>query len=81
MTAFASQELLVGLIGLALLPIIALRIRRGARDGRLPLYRASITREDGRAKFNVLLALHVLSFVLVAGISADLLFNLGFRSN
>ena len=81
MTAFASQELLVGLIGLALLPLIALRILRGARDGRLPLYRTSIDRRDGRAKFNVLLGLHVLSFVLVAGIPADLLFNLGLRSN
>ena len=81
MTTFASQDFLVGLIGLVLLPIIALRILRGARDGRLPLYRASIDRRDGRAKFNVLLALHILTFVLVAGISADLLFNLGFRSN
>ena len=78
---FASQELLVGLVGLVLLPVIAVRTLRGVREGRLPLYRTFIDRRDGRAKFNVLLALHVLSFVLVAGISADLLFNLGFRSN
>lgn len=75
-----GDEWLVGLVTLALLPLIALRIRRGLRDGRLPLYRTSITRADGAAKFNLLLALHALSFFLIAAISADLLFNLGLRN-
>ena len=75
-----SEDLLVGLIGLALLPMIAWRIVRGVRTGRLPLYRTYTTREEGAGKFNALLALHALSFVLVATIAADLLFGVGFGS-
>jgi hypothetical protein len=70
---------LVGLVGLALLPLIALRLWRGLRDGRLPLYRTYVSREQGPGKFAFLIALHALSLILVAGIAADLLLNLGFR--
>ena len=79
MTTFRSEELLVGLIGLALLPMIAWRIVRGVREGRLPIYRAYLARDEGQAKFNALLAFHALSFLVVAAIAADLLFNLGLR--
>lgn len=75
----AGQDLFVGLLGLALLPLIALRLWRGLRDGRLPLYRTYVSRADARGKFAFLLALHALSLVLVAGIAADLLLNLGIR--
>jgi hypothetical protein len=74
------EDLLVGAIGLILLPLIGWRIVRGVKTGRLPLYRSYTTRDESGAKFNVLLALHALSFVLVALMAADLLFNLGFRS-
>ena len=76
-----GEDLLVGMIALALAPLIALRLWRGVRDGRLPLYRTYVTREagQGQGKFGVLLALHALSLVLVAGIAADLLLNLGIR--
>lgn len=76
----APENLVVGLVALALLPLIALRIGRGLRDGRLPIYRSYLRREDSASKFSVLLAIHVLSFVLVAAVSADLLFNLGLRN-
>lgn len=76
----SGQDLLVGLIGAALLPLIALRIRRGLKEGRLPLYRTYVSRDEAGSKFGLLLALHALSFLLVAGVAADLLFNLGFRS-
>ncbi|HYE29332.1 MAG TPA: hypothetical protein VEA61_14015 [Allosphingosinicella sp.] len=69
----------VGLVGLVLLPLIALRLWRGVRDGRLPLYRTYVSRDEGRGRFALLLGLHALSFVLVACITADLLFNLGLR--
>ena len=75
----ASEELFVGLVCVALLPLIALRIRRGLREGRLPVYRTYLAREESGSRFNVLLALHALSFVLVAAVAADLLFNLGLR--
>lgn len=74
-----SEDLLVGLIGLGLLPLIALRIGRGLRDGRLPLYRTYHSREESEVKFRFLLAAHALSFALVAVMTADLLLGLGFR--
>ncbi len=79
MTTFRSEEMLVGLIGLALLPMIVWRIVRGVREGRLPIYRTYLARDEGQAKFNALLGLHALSFLVVAAIAADLLFNLGLR--
>jgi hypothetical protein len=73
------EDLLVGLFALALVPLIAMRIRRGIREGRVPVYRTYLTREENRAKFNVLLLLHALSLVLIAAVAADLLLGLGFR--
>ena len=74
-----SEDLLVGLIGLGLLPMIAWRIRRGLKEGRLPVYRTYHSRADDAAKFRVLLALHGLSFLVVALITADLLFGLDLK--
>ena len=74
-----SEDLLVGLIGLALLPMIAWRIRRGLREGRLPLYRTYVGRDENGGRFVALLGLHVLSFVVVAIVAADLLLDLGLR--
>ncbi|HYG46757.1 MAG TPA: hypothetical protein VD846_02350 [Allosphingosinicella sp.] len=74
-----SEDLLVGLIAVALLPMIAWRIRRGLREGRLPLYRTYVERAEAGSKFGLLLALHALSFVIVAAIAADLLFQLGLK--
>ena len=79
MTTSPSEEMFVGLVALALVPLILLRIVRGLRDGRLPLYRARVGREIGAARFNLLLTLHVLSLLLVSVIAADLLLNLGLR--
>ena len=79
MNALRAEDLFVGVVALALLPLIGWRIARGLRDGHLPLYRTHVSRDDG-ARFNVLLALHFLSFLMVAAISADLLLNLGLRS-
>jgi len=77
----SPEDLLVGLVCLALLPLIAMRVLRGFRDGRLPLYRTRVAREEAGAKFNLLLVLHALSFLLVAVIAADLLLDLGIRSS
>ena len=74
-----SEDIFVGLVALALLPLIAMRIARGLREGRLPVYRTYLERGESEAKFKVLLALHALSFVVVAVLAADLLFGLGLR--
>ena len=79
MTTFRSEDLLVGLVAVALIPLIGLRIARGLRTGRLPLYRSYFERESGRAKFNFLLALHAMSLIVIAVVAADLLLNLGMR--
>jgi hypothetical protein len=75
----SGEDLLVGLIAAALLPLIALRVRRGLKEGRLPLYRTYVGRGEAGSKFGLLLALHALSFVVVALIAADLLFQLGLK--
>jgi len=74
-----SEDILVGLLALALLPLIGWRIVRGLRDGRLPLYRTYLVREEDKAKFAVLLGLHGLSFILIGAVAADLLLGLGLR--
>ena len=56
-----------------------MRIVRGVRTGRLPLYRTYFERESGPAKFNFLLALHAISMIAIMAVAADLLFNLGLR--
>jgi hypothetical protein len=76
---FAGENVLVGLVALALLPLIGLRIWRGLRDGRLPVYRTYRSRAESAAKFNVLLALHMLALLLIALVAADLLLGLGLR--
>ena len=75
-----GDELFVGLVALALVPLIGWRILRGLRSGRLPLYRSSIDREAGGNRFTLLLVLHGLSLVVVALVAADLLFGLGLRN-
>jgi hypothetical protein len=74
-----GEELLVGAVALALLPLIAWRVRRGLREGRLPLYRTYVSRDEAGSKFGLLLALHALSFVVIAVIAADLLFQLDLK--
>lgn len=77
---FSGENLLVGLLALALVPVIGWRVWRGIRHGQLPLYRTRIDRrEAGAAKFNVLLGLHLLIMLLLAVIAVDLLFGLGLK--
>ena len=77
---FQGENLFVGLVALALLPVIGLRIWRALRDGELPLYRTRIARDEaGMAKFNFLLGLHLLVFLVIAVVAADLLLGLGLK--
>lgn len=78
--SFEGENLLVGIICLALVPLIGARILRALRTGRIPLYRTYLERSDSEAKFFALLALHGISLLLIAFIAADLLLGLGFRN-
>lgn len=75
----SGENLLVGLITLALVAAIGWRIVRGVRSGRLPLYRSYIERDGERGKYFALLGLHAIGLALIAFIAADLLLGLGFR--
>jgi hypothetical protein len=75
-----NENLLVGLVCLALVPLIAVRIMRGLRAGRLPVYRTYLDRDGNAAKFYALLAVHGASLVLIAVIAADLLLGLNLRN-
>ena len=77
---FQGENLFVGLVALALLPIIGWRIWRGLREGELPVYRTRLHREESGSKFAVLLGLHALAFLLIALVAADLLLGLGLRA-
>lgn len=74
-----TENILVGLLALALLPVIGWRIWRGLKQGELPLYKTRLDRSAGAAKFNLLLGLHVLLFLLIAVVAADLLLGLGLK--
>ena len=76
---FEGENLLVGLVALGLVPLIGVRVLRGLRTGRLPLYRSYLERSQDEAKFFALLTVHIFTLLLVAFIAADLLLGLGFR--
>jgi hypothetical protein len=79
MSGPSAEDLLVGLVALAMMPLVARRIWRGMREGRLPIYRSYLSRDESRSRFAVLLALHVATLVLVTAVAADLLLGLGLR--
>jgi len=76
-----GEELLVGLVVLAVLPLLALRIWRGLQTGSLPIYRTYLHRDEDHVKFTTLLVIHIALFALMAFIAADLLFGLGFGNS
>ena len=78
---FEGENLLVGLVALGLVPLIAFRILRGVRDGRLPVYRTYLDRDEDRSKFVALLGVHFLLLALVAFIAVDLLLGQALRDS
>jgi hypothetical protein len=79
-TVFRSENVLVGLVALGLVPWIGWTMARGMRDGRLPIGRAFVHREERAGPFYLLLALYAVAMIGVAAIGADLLLGLGFRN-
>ena len=80
MTTFRSEEGLVGLVALGVIPWILWTLRRGLRDERLPIGRIYVRRAERPAAFSLLLVFYVLAAMLMAAIAFDLLFGLELRT-
>jgi hypothetical protein len=80
MTTFRSEEGLVGLVALGVIPWIVWTLRRGLREDRLPIGRAHIHRSERPGVFTALIVFYVAAALLMAMIAFDLLLgiNLGF---
>ncbi|MGZ8998285.1 MAG: hypothetical protein ACXW2T_05440 [Allosphingosinicella sp.] len=70
------DEALVGLIALGSLVWIVSILRRGMKDGRLPLGKAEVRLTERRGPFHVLFAIYVLAAFAMTFIGLDLLFGL-----
>ena len=77
MTTSRSEDLLVGIIALALVPWSIFIIRRGLRTGKLPIGRGYVFRAERAAPFNVLLLFYAIVAAGALYISVDLLFGIG----
>jgi hypothetical protein len=77
MTTFRSEEGLVGLVALGVIPWIAWTVQRGLREARLPIGRTYVHRAERPGVFNALLVFYLLSALLMAAIVAD--YMLGFE--
>ena len=75
MTIFRSEDELVGLIALALIPWIGWTVRRGLKYGKLPIGRSYVRRDERPGVYRALLGLWVAIAVMSAIIGLDLLFG------
>jgi hypothetical protein len=76
MTTFRSEDVLVGLVALGLVPWIGWTLIRGLRSGRLPIGRAHLDRSERSGAFYALIFLYLAAAVLMAAIAAEYLLNL-----
>lgn len=73
MTDFRSEDMLVAIVALGVIPWIAWTVHRGLAAGRLPLLRSHIARNDRPRAFAVLLLFYVAAALAMAFIAFDLL--------
>ena len=80
MTTFRSEEGLVGLFAIAVVaPWIAWTLSRGIRDGRLPISRGYVAREERPGAYKMLLCFYLLSAAMAIVVALDLLFGVDVR--
>jgi hypothetical protein len=75
MTTSRSDELIVGVIALGLIPWIGWTVARGLKNKRLPIGRGYVERAERTAPFVVLLTFYSAAAVMAAYIGLDLLFG------
>ena len=73
MTTFRSEDLIVGIVSLGLVPWIGWTVQRGVRAGRLPIGRAYVARAERPGAFHVLLVAYAVAAIGAAAIGFDLL--------
>jgi hypothetical protein len=74
------MDIVIGLIALLLVPWLLWTMRRGLREGRLPIARSHVHRAERPGPFWFMLALYAAILVTVTMIAADLLFGLNLRA-
>jgi hypothetical protein len=79
LNSLRSEEGLVGLVALGVIPWIVWTLRRGVREERLPIGRTYVIRSERPGVFNALILFYLLAALLMAAIALDLLLgiNLG----
>jgi hypothetical protein len=68
-----TEDTLVALVALGVIPWIYLTVRRGLRDGRLPLGRVHVVRDERPGAFKALLWSYAVAAALMAYIALNLL--------
>jgi len=74
-----GTDIVIGLIALLLVPWLLWTMRRGLRDGRLPIARSYVERAERPGAFRFMLVLYLAILVGVIVIAADLLFGLNLK--
>ena len=72
MTISLSEELLVAIVSLGLVPWIIWTVRRGLSSGMLPIGRSHVRRDERPQAFNILLGVYGLVALLALYIAFDL---------
>jgi len=76
MTISRSEDLLVGIVAAAVVvPWTTWTVARGLRDGRLPIGRSYVRRDERAGPFWVLFTFYVAAASMAVFISLDLLFG------
>ena len=78
MAEFRSEDALVGIVALGVVPWIGWTLLRGTREGRLPIVRSHVLRAERPAAFAGLFGLYLIAAIAMGWIGLDLL--LGIRS-
>jgi hypothetical protein len=79
MTIFRSEDTLVGIVALGVVPWIGWTLLRGIREGRLPIVRSHVLRAERPQAFLALFGLYLLAGAAMAWIGLDLLIGLRSR--
>ena len=73
MTTFRSEDLIMGVVSLGLVPWIGWTVARGLGSGRLPVGRAYVAHAERPGAFATLLVLYVFAALGMGWIGLDLL--------